>query len=83
MVVFPSLFLMSHTRFYPAVRAGIAALAFSAAVAWVMDRLGVLDNPFAVITLAAERRLGANTQSPDVEPTISTSSQTPRHTTAP
>ena len=52
-VVFPSLYVMSTTRFYPALRvaAGLAALA--ASITWAFDRLGAFDTPLAPIEDAA------------------------------
>ncbi|RBY80056.1 HupE/UreJ family protein [Blastococcus sp. TF02-09] len=46
-LVFPSLFVVSRTRFYPALRLTGAGLALAAAVAWALDRLGVLADPLA------------------------------------
>ncbi|MGY1696708.1 HupE/UreJ family protein [Geodermatophilus sp. SYSU D00814] len=44
-VVFPSLYLVSRTRWYPALRLAGAALALAAALGWALDRLGVLTDP--------------------------------------
>jgi len=44
-LVFPSLYLVARTRFYPAVRVGGAVLAILAALGWVVDRLGLAANP--------------------------------------
>lgn len=46
-LVFPSLYLASRTRWYPAVRLAGAAVALVAALGWALDRLGVLANPLA------------------------------------
>ena len=45
----PSLYLVSRTRAYPALRTSAAGLALAAATAWALDRLGVLANPLAGI----------------------------------
>lgn len=52
-VVFPSLYVLSTTRFYPAFRVVGASLALAAATGWGLDRLGVLTNPFAALEDAA------------------------------
>ncbi|RBY90634.1 HupE/UreJ family protein [Blastococcus sp. TF02A-26] len=46
-LVFPSLYLLSRTRAYPAVRLTGAAVALVAATGWALDRLGVLADPLA------------------------------------
>ncbi|SNS32150.1 HupE / UreJ protein [Geodermatophilus saharensis] len=46
-LVFPSLYLASRTRWYPAVRLAGAAVALVAALGWALDRLGVLADPLA------------------------------------
>lgn len=46
-LVFPSLYALSRTPAYPAVRLGGAALTLAAATGWALDRLGVLANPLA------------------------------------
>ncbi|MGY1771194.1 HupE/UreJ family protein [Blastococcus sp. SYSU D00813] len=46
-LVFPSLFLLSRTRAYPAVRLTGAAVALAAATGWALDRLGVLADPLS------------------------------------
>ncbi|SDY94898.1 HupE / UreJ protein [Geodermatophilus africanus] len=46
-LMFPSLYLASRTRWYPAVRLTGAAVALAAATGWALDRLGVLANPLA------------------------------------
>ena len=46
-LVFPSLYLVSRTRWYPVLRLGGAALALAAATGWALDRLAVLANPLA------------------------------------
>jgi hypothetical protein len=51
--VFPSLYVLSRTRFYPAVRVAGATFALAAAAGWALDRLGALDNPLAPVEDAA------------------------------
>jgi hypothetical protein len=46
-LLFPSLYLASRTRWYPALRIAGAVAALAAATGWVLDRLGVLANPLA------------------------------------
>jgi hypothetical protein len=46
-LLFPSLYLASRTRFYPALRLTGAAVAFTAATGWALDRLGVLADPLS------------------------------------
>lgn len=46
-LVFPSLYVVSRTRFYPALRLTGAGVALAAAAGWAFDRLGVLANPLA------------------------------------
>lgn len=48
-VIFPSLYLASRTRSYPALRIAGASIALAAATAWGLERLGVLENPFAPV----------------------------------
>jgi HupE / UreJ protein len=48
-LVFPSLYLASRTRFYPALRLIGGAMALAAATGWALERLGVLANPLAAI----------------------------------
>jgi hypothetical protein len=48
-LVFPSLHLASRTRFYPTVRLIGASTALAAAAGWMLERLGVLENPLAVV----------------------------------
>ena len=48
-LVFPSLYLISRTPWYPAVRVLGASLAVIAATGWALERLGVLDNPLAPV----------------------------------
>ena len=55
--VFPSLYLASRTRWYPALRVAIATAAFAAATGWALDRLGVLANPLAGLEAAAVTHL--------------------------
>ena len=45
MLLFPSLYLLARTRFYPAVRIVGGSLAITAATGWVLERLGVVANP--------------------------------------
>jgi len=45
LAVFPSVFLLSRTRFHVGVRRAGAALALGAASAWVLDRVGILTDP--------------------------------------
>ncbi|SFU06411.1 HupE / UreJ protein [Geodermatophilus amargosae] len=46
-LVFPSLYVVSRTRWYPALRRTGAVLALTAATGWALDRLGILANPLA------------------------------------
>ncbi|MCZ2818133.1 HupE/UreJ family protein [Modestobacter sp. VKM Ac-2984] len=46
-LVFPSLYLLSRTRWYPAVRTTGALVALMAATTWALDRLGRLADPLA------------------------------------
>ncbi len=46
-LVFPSLYVLSRTRWYPRVRITGALIALSAATTWAMDRLGLLSDPLA------------------------------------
>ena len=48
-LIFPSLYLASRTRFYPALRVIGASGALTAATGWALERLGVLTNPLAGI----------------------------------
>jgi hypothetical protein len=52
-VLFPSLYLMSTTRFYDRFRVAGATLALAAATGWALDRLDVVNNPFAAAEDAA------------------------------
>ncbi len=52
-LVFPSLYVLSTTRWYPAVRIAGASLALAAAVGWSVDRLGWATNPLAWLEDAA------------------------------
>ena len=52
-LVLPSLYVLSRTRAYPAVRTAAAGLALVAAVGWGLDRVGVQANPLAVVEDAA------------------------------
>jgi hypothetical protein len=47
--VFPSLYLLSTTRCYTALRVGGASLALAAALGWALDRLTLATNPFTAI----------------------------------
>ncbi|NIH68583.1 HupE/UreJ family protein [Modestobacter marinus] len=46
-LVFPSLYLLSRTRWYPQVRTTGALIALVAATTWALDRLGRLADPLA------------------------------------
>ncbi|MGY1784386.1 HupE/UreJ family protein [Geodermatophilus sp. SYSU D00698] len=46
-LVSPSLYVVSRTRWYPALRLTGAAVALAAATGWALDRLGLLANPLA------------------------------------
>ena len=56
-LVFPSLYLLARTPWYPAARAVGAGVALVAATAWVLDRLGVLTNPVSGVEDAAVAHL--------------------------
>jgi HupE / UreJ protein len=56
-LVFPSLYVLSRTRFYPAFRVASASLALVAATGWGLDRLGVLANPLGPVEAAAVAHL--------------------------
>ncbi len=51
--IFPSLYALSLTRFYPSVRIVGAVAALVAAAAWALDRLEVLANPLSGLEEAA------------------------------
>ena len=53
LVAFPSLWLLSRTTFYPAIRMAGAILALLMASAWVVERLLRTSNPFAPLEDAA------------------------------
>lgn len=53
LLLFPSIDLLSRTRFYPAVRGAGCFVAVAAATGWVCERLGLLDNPLAPLEEAA------------------------------
>lgn len=53
LMLFPSLYLMARTRFYPAARVVGGGLAIVAAIGWVLERLGALANPFGAFEDAA------------------------------
>ena len=46
-VAFPSLWLLSRTNRYPAIRVVGAGLAMVMALAWIAERLELTSNPFA------------------------------------
>jgi hypothetical protein len=52
-LIFPSLYLLARTRWYPTVRIAGAGLAPAAATGWVVDRLGLVTNPLAGVEDAA------------------------------
>lgn len=52
-LLFPSLYLASRTRWYPALRVAAATAAGLAACAWALDRTGVLASPFQGVEDAA------------------------------
>lgn len=52
-LVFPSLYAVSRTRWYPALRTGGAGVALVAASAWVADRAKLATNPIQGIEDAA------------------------------
>lgn len=52
-LVFPSLYALSTTRWYPWVRVIGAALVLAAALGWVLDRLGLVTNPLTPLETAA------------------------------
>lgn len=52
-LLFPSLYLASGTRWYPAVRVTGAVGALAAALGWALDRLGLLADPLAGVEAAA------------------------------
>ena len=53
LAVFPSLYLLARTRSYPATRAVGGVLGLGAATLWVLERVGVLGNPFEGAETAA------------------------------
>lgn len=52
-LLFPSLYAISRTRWYPVVRIGGAGVALVAAAAWVADRAGWVTNPVEGLEQAA------------------------------
>jgi HupE / UreJ protein len=48
-LIFPSLYLASRTRAYPALRLTGASVALAAATGWALERLGVLENPLSPV----------------------------------
>ena len=49
LLVFPSLYLMALTHLYPRVRVVGGTLAVAAATGWVLERLGIVDNPLGAL----------------------------------
>lgn len=78
-LVFPSLYLLSRTRWYPAVRTTGALIALVAATTWALDRLGrqadplagveetLIANPWWVVAGLALLALVARTTGPSVQ----------------
>jgi HupE/UreJ protein len=58
-LVFPSLYVLSRTRFYPAFRVAGASLALAAATGWGLERLGALDNPLGAVEATAVAHLSS------------------------
>jgi hypothetical protein len=58
-LVFPSLHLLSRTRFYPAFRVAGASLALAAATGWALDRLSLMDNPLGAVEATAVAHLSS------------------------
>ena len=52
-LLFPSLWLLARTSWYPTVRLVGAGLALAAATGWALDRLGLVANPLAGVEDAA------------------------------
>lgn len=52
-LLFPSLYLASRTRFYPALRVAGAVVALAAVTGWALDRLGLLASPLTGAEAAA------------------------------
>lgn len=52
-LLFPSLYALSRTRWYPIVRVGGASVALTASAAWVADRAGWVGNPLDGVERAA------------------------------
>jgi hypothetical protein len=52
-LLFPSLYLIARTRYYPAFRCVGAAVALVAAVGWVSERLAIMASPLSVVEDAA------------------------------
>ncbi len=48
-LVFPSLYVLSRDRFYGVLRAVVASVAAVVSVGWIVDRLGLVANPFAPV----------------------------------
>lgn len=46
-LIFPSIYLLSRTRWERPVRVGLAAVALIAAGCWIIDRMGWMSNPLA------------------------------------
>lgn len=55
-LVFPSLYLLSRTRWYGAARVLVAALAAAVALGWVVERVGWATSPFTDLETAAISR---------------------------
>jgi hypothetical protein len=58
-LVFPSLYVLSGTRFYPAFRVAGALLALTAATGWGLERTGMLENPLGGVEAAAVTHLSS------------------------
>lgn len=52
-LVFPSLYALSTTSWYPTVRVVTASVVLVAALGWATDRLGLVTNPLAPVETAA------------------------------
>lgn len=52
-LVFPSLYALSTTSWYPTVRVVTASVVLLAALGWATDRLGLVTNPLAPVETAA------------------------------
>lgn len=56
-LVFPSLYLLARTRYYPTFRVVSALLALLAAIFWILDRLLIIPNPLAGVETSAVNHL--------------------------